>query len=193
MKKMVQIMLLSVVALALVACKEEVETTMSSDVDDFSATTQDEATFTNDDLSGSWWVADFIFTNCTTVCPPMTRNMSAIQDDVAEEGIDNVQFLSFSVDPENDTPEALKSYGEDHSADFDSWTFLTGYDFDMIEELSIESFKSPIQPPPEGDDQVMHGTRFFIINPEGTVVHSYIGTDKEQLDQLVEDLKILTK
>src|SRR5699024_9585733 len=156
-----QIMLLSVVALALVACKEEVETTMSSDVDDFSATTQDEATFTNDDLSGSWWVADFIFTNCTTVCPPMTRNMSAIQDDVAEEGIDNVQFLSFSVDPENDTPEALKSYGEDHSADFDSWTFLTGYDFDMIEELSIESFKSPIQPPPEGDDQVMHGTRFF--------------------------------
>lgn len=193
MKKTIQLLILSVVVAALAACGEKVETTMESDVKEFTATTQNGDTFTNEDLLGSWWVADFIFTNCTTVCPPMTRNMAALQQDIAEAGVEDVQFVSFSVDPENDTPEVLKDYGTNHGADFDSWTFLTGYDFSMIEDLSMESFKSIVQPPQEGDDQVVHGTRFFIINPEGTVVHSYIGTEKEQLEQMVDDLKILTK
>lgn len=193
MKKSIQIILLSVAAIVLTACGKEVETTMSSDVDTFTATTQDGETFTEEDLLGSWWVVDFIFTNCTTVCPPMTRNMSIVQKDLEEAGVENVKYLSFSVDPDNDTPEVLKDYGDDHGADYNSWTFLTGYDFETISDLSVKSFQSPIQPPPEGDDQVGHGTRFFIVNPEGTVVHNYIGTEAEQIEQLVEDMPILTK
>lgn len=181
----------SIIAILLAACgKEEIETTMDSEVGDFDAVTQDEEEFTQEDLKGKWWVVDFIFTNCTTVCSPMTSNMTKIQAQLEDEGVDDVNFLSFSVDPENDTPEVLKEYGEEHDANFDSWTFLTGYEFDDIEKISMDNFKSPLQPPAEGDDQVQHGVRFFIVNPEGKVVHSYIGTDIDEMDQLSEDLPV---
>src|SRR5690625_7710700 len=93
----------------LTACGgKNVETTMSAPVDEFEATTQDEETLTRDDLIGQWWVADFIFTNCTTVCIPMTQNMKMVQDRLQEEGIEDVQLVSFSVDPEYDTPAVLR-------------------------------------------------------------------------------------
>src|SRR5699024_12643538 len=133
---------------------------------------------------------DFIFTNCTTVCSPMTSNMTKIQAQLEDEGVDNVNFLSFSVDPDNDTPEVLKEYGEEHDADFDSWTFLTGYEFEDIEKISMEEFKSPLQPPPEGDDQVQHGVRVFVIDRKRTVVHSYIETEIDEVDQLIEDMSV---
>src|SRR5699024_7526727 len=144
----------SIMAVLLAACgKEEIETTMDSDVGEFNAITQDEEDFTEEDLKGEWRIVDFIFTNCTTVCSPMTSNMTKIQALLVDEVVDNVNFLSFSVDPDNDTPEVLKEYGEEHDADFDSLTFLTGYEFEDIEKISMEDFKSPLQPPPEGDDQ----------------------------------------
>src|SRR5699024_11486805 len=97
------------------------------------------------DFFGEWLVADFVFTNCTTVCPPMTRNLSALQDTLDEKELnDKLQLVSFSVDPENDTPEALTEFSEEHNADLDNWTFLTGYDFEDIQKLSVDSFKSPV-------------------------------------------------
>ncbi|HLR54257.1 MAG TPA: SCO family protein [Pseudogracilibacillus sp.] len=194
MRKVLLFSACSIMAVLLAACgKEEIETTMDSDVGEFNAVTQDEEDFTEEDLKGEWWVVDFIFTNCTTVCSPMTSNMTKIQAQLEDEGVDNVNFLSFSVDPDNDTPEVLKEYGEEHDADFDSWTFLTGYEFEDIEKISMEDFKSPLQPPPEGDDQVQHGVRFFVIDPEGTVVHSYIGTEIDEVDQLVEDMPVFAE
>lgn len=193
MKRILQLTIL-VGLLFLAACgEEEVETTLSSEVNDFSATTQDGDTLTKDDLLGEWWIADFIFTNCTTVCPPMTRNKVGLQKDLAEAGVEDVQLVSFSVDPEHDTPDVLQAYGEQHGVDYSNWTFLTGYDFEDIEALSMESFKSPIQPPPEGDDQVSHGVRFFIVNPEGVVVHSYNGNEPEEVDKIADELQRLQK
>ena len=139
------IVLISVLALA--ACGEKVEPTMSSHVDDFTATTQDNEEITNEDLLGDWWIADFIFTNCTTVCPPMTRNMTIVQKRLGElELNDKVQIVSFSVDPENDTPEVLTKYAEDHGSNLDNWDFLTGYDFDTIQNISVKYFQSALEP-----------------------------------------------
>lgn len=184
------IVLISVLALA--ACGEKVEPTMSSHVDDFTATTQDNEEITNEDLLGDWWIADFIFTNCTTVCPPMTRNMTIVQKRLGElELNDKVQIVSFSVDPENDTPEVLTKYAEDHGSNLDNWDFLTGYDFDTIQNISVKYFQSALEPPLPGDDQVGHGTRFYLVDPEGNVFKSYIGTDSEQIDELVQDVSNL--
>jgi|SRR5699024_2630740 len=176
--------------LALAGCGgDNVETTMSEEVEDFEATTQDGDTLARDDLLGTWWVADFVFTNCTTVCPPMTRNMKVLQDRLNEAGVENYHLVSFSVDPDRDTPEVLKEYAEEHGADLATWTFLTGYDFDTIKDFSINSFKNLVAPPPEGDDQVTHGTAFFLVNPDGEVVKSYSGTEADEMDQIAEDLK----
>jgi|SRR5699024_7735760 len=181
------------VALFLVACSSnpEIETNMSKDVPDFEYTSESGEDFGLEDLKGQWWVADFIFTNCTTACIPMTSNMAILQDMVIEEGLEeNLQFVSFSVDPDYDTPEVLTEYAEDYDVDLDNWTFLTGYDFKTIQELSIKTFQSSLMEP-MGDDQVIHGTRFYLVDPEGTVVKSYDGMSGQEMDVILEDLEIV--
>lgn len=192
MRKLVgTILILSVLTLGACGGGNNVETTMSEPVADFEATTQDGDTLTRDDLKGKWWVADFVFTNCTTVCPPMTRNMKSLQDQLKEANVENFHLVSFSVDPDYDTPDVLKEYANEHGADLSTWTFLTGYEFEMIQELAQESFKVLVQPPPEGDDQVSHGTQFLLVNPDGEVVKHYSGTEADQMEQIADDLKNL--
>lgn len=190
MRKLFRAFILTFVAVLLLSgCnKEKIETNMSETVDDFEFTTQDEETLSLDDLKGEYWLADFIFTNCETVCLPMTSNMKELQDKLKEEGVD-IQIVSFSVDPEYDTPEVLREYADQYGADTDSWTFLTGYDFETIEELSIKSFKNLVAPAPEGTDQITHGTGFFLVNPEGKVIKKYDGVDSGGLDYIFRDLK----
>src|SRR5699024_6709829 len=168
--RILKIVSFTFILMILAACGgENIETTMSENVDDFEFTTQDNESFGLDDLKGTYWVADFVFTNCTTVCLPMTSNMAYLQSLINEEGLDT-QLVSFSVDPDYDSPEVLTEYAEDNGADLDNWTFLTGYDFQTIKELSIKTFKNMVQEPPEGSDQVTHGTSFFLVNPEGKVI-----------------------
>lgn len=191
MKNLIRVFLL-ITVLTLAACGgNKVETTMNEPVEDFEATTQDGDTLTRDDLKGQWWVADFIFTNCTTVCLPMTSNMKKLQDKLEEAGVENYHLVSFSVDPERDTPEVLKQYAEDYDADLSNWTFLTGYEFDYIKDLAVNSFKNLVAAPAEGDDQIMHGSYFFLVNPDGEVIKNYSGTEADEMDQIVEDLKNL--
>lgn len=186
--------LLCVVIFSLAACSEKlpIETNMSESVDEFSYTNQDEENVALDDLSGDWWIADFVFTNCTTVCLPMTSNMSKLQDDLKEEDI-SIDFVSFSVDPDYDQPDVLKEYGEEYDANFDNWNFLTGYEFDDIKKISIKSFRAPLKEPEYGSDQVTHDTRFFLVNPDGKVVKGYDGIKMESMDDIVEDMKKLNE
>lgn len=176
--------------LFLVGCgKGEIESNMPEDsvVTDFEFTTQDEEKLSLEDLKGEWWIADFIFTNCTTVCIPMTSNMVTLQDMMAEAELD-AQLISFSVDPDVDTPEVLKNYAAGYGADLSNWTFLTGYDFETIKDLSIGSFYSDLREEPDSD-QVTHGTRFYLVNPEGQVIKSYMGMDIDDVNSIIEDLK----
>lgn len=182
-------------ALFLVACgggEEEIETNMSEKVNPFEFTTQDNESLSLKDLEGEWWVADFIFTNCTSVCLPMTSNMSQLQDKLKEENVD-AQLVSFSVDPSYDSPEVLKEYAKNYDADLDNWSFLTGYDFQTIKELSIKSFKQLLEEAPPGEDQVTHGTSFFLVNPEGKIINKYNGLSPEVMDLIVKDLKTVSK
>src|SRR5699024_12641638 len=97
-----------------------------------------------DDLKGDWWIADFVFTNCTTFCLRMTSNMTALQNKMDDQAV-SVQLVSFSVDPDYDTPEVLKEYRESYEADFETCDFLTGYDFEIIKKVSIKSFRSMVK------------------------------------------------
>ncbi|WP_339226707.1 SCO family protein [Oceanobacillus sp. FSL K6-2867] len=179
-----------VLTLFLAACGQDIETNMSEEVENFEYTTQDNETLSLEELKGNWWIADFVFTNCTTVCLPMTSNMTKLQDKMKEEKLD-AQLISFSVDPEYDTPEVLTAYAKSYQADLSNWTFLTGYDFQTIKKLSIKSFKSFLEEPQDGTDQVIHGTSFFLVNPEGEVIKRYSGAESESIEEIINDLKIL--
>jgi protein SCO1/2 len=189
MKRLPVFIVLIVSILILSACGgEPIETNMSEDVQDFEFTTQDNETLRLDDLKGDYWIADFIFTNCETECLPMTSNMSYLQDELAEEGID-VQFVSFSIEPDYDTPEVLREYGESFGADFNNWHFTTGYDFETIKNFAISSFKSLVVEAAEGTDQITHAISFYLVNPDGEVIKSYNGLNHSEMDSIINDMK----
>ena len=68
---------------------------------------------------------NFIFTTCTTICPPMTANFAKLQKMMMAQGQKDFYLISVSVDPENDTPAKLKAYAEMFHAQ-PGWTFVTG-------------------------------------------------------------------
>lgn len=189
-KSLVFLAIVFIIILQGCAPKLPIETNIKEKVAHFSFTNQDEQPFGRDDLEGDWWIADFIFTNCTTACLPMSANMSMLQERLAEEDLD-VQLVSFSVDPEFDSPEVLQEYGEQYGADFSRWHFLTGYDFKTIKQLSVKSFRAFLQAPDDGSDQFTHDTRFFLVDPKGNIVKGYSGLESISVEEMMDDLLTL--
>lgn len=173
------------------ACsQQEIPNAKNWKVNDFTFTDQNENNLSKGDLEGKVWIADFIFTNCNTVCLPMTSNMKKLQNKISEEGLEDVHIVSFSVDPEFDNPAVLKKYGDGFQADFGNWSFLTGYDQETIESLAKDSFKLLVSKPAEGD-QVIHGTSFSLVNQDGIVVQQYSGLEDIPFDDIIKHIKIL--
>ena len=97
---------------------------MLSQVPHFELLRHDGRTVTLSDFAGKPWVADFIFTRCVGMCPVMSGSMQRVAEG-APSGAD-LQLVSFSVDPEHDTPAVLREYADRFRADPEGWLFLTG-------------------------------------------------------------------
>ena len=187
------------VLLILSACSSNAVEPMSrygNEVNDFEVTNQNGDTFTKEDMEGKVWLMDFIFTNCATVCPPMTQNMTAVTQALEEKGIEDYGVLSFSVDPETDSPEVLTEYAEWYDIPENTdWQFVTGYDYDFIRGFAEDNFKTIVAPPPEGSNQVTHGTSFYLIDQDGMILKDYAGIDSGDtefpLEEMVSDVEKL--
>jgi protein SCO1 len=116
--------------------------------------------------------------------------MKKLQDLAEKEGIKNIEFVSFSVDPKVDTPEVLKEFASTYNADFSNWHFLTGYDQEEIEKYAMEYFKTIVKKPQTGD-QVIHGTDFYLVDQNGKVMKYYTGLNEIPLDEIMNDIKAL--
>jgi protein SCO1/2 len=162
------------------------EFSMKLEVGELEGVNQDGQSISISEKDGGYWLANFIFTNCDTVCPPMTANMARVQREMQESGL-VVPIVSFSIDPENDTPDALKEYGDLYKADYSDWDFVTGYDQETIERFANVSFMVPASKE-EGSDQYMHSTSIFLVDKEGFVRESYSGLDVP-LEEIMDDLK----
>lgn len=158
-------------------------------IDDFTFTNQNNQNFGTDDLKGHVWIADFIFTNCHTVCQPMTIEMALLQQDLKEKGFD-VQFVSFTVDPTTDTPKQLRKYIRDFTDDLSNWHLLTGYTQEDIEVFAREQFKTIVQKP-ASSSQVIHGINFYLVDQTGQVIGDYNYIDPTYSERLLEDIKKL--
>jgi protein SCO1/2 len=133
-------------------------------------------------------VADFIFTTCGGACPAMTARMARLRREVPDE----VVFVSFTVDPAHDTPEALSRYAASFKAD-DRWLFVTGPQKDLY-TLSTGGFKlAAMEVPPEerkeGDDgPFLHSSKFVLVDGNGEIRGYYDSTDEDEMKSLVADL-----
>ena len=154
---------------------------------------QDGNRFQDTDLLGKLWGGDFIFTSCASTCPIMTRQMQVLAESVpASYGI---QFVSFSVDPERDTPEAFTQYAQDYGIDTTNWHFLTG-EKQPLRDLVLRGFHLSVQDASREDllagaEAVIHSTRFVVVDGEGVIRGYYDGTDEEAMQQLINDLGVL--
>lgn len=156
-------------------------------VPDFTLTNQDNAQIGLKDLKGKIWLADLIFTNCSGTCPMLSARMAAIQAAIAKTGPD-VQLVSISVDPNNDTPPVLKEYAKKYNADPKRWTFLTGKVATIYTvakdgfHLTLDSAHEDIHEP------ITHSERLVLIDRAGNVRGYYNGTEEDAQSKVLTDL-----
>ena len=106
-------------------------------VEDFLFLNQDSLLIGNEDFKGKVYVAEFFFTRCPSICIEMNKNMKILDELYGER--EDFGIASFTIDPENDTPTALKKYSELIDVKSKNWHFLTG-DIDEIYALSNKGF-----------------------------------------------------
>ena len=165
--------------------KPEVRTeAVAVNVPDFSLTNQKGESLGLSDMAGKIWIADFIFTNCPTICPAMTQEMARLQSEFVT---DPVYFVSFSVDPERDTPEVLTRYAKAYGADDRRWHFLTG-DKAHIYQLAEQGFSLAAG---HKGSEILHSSRFVLVKADGNIHDHYDSRSKPAMLRLRRDVKAL--
>jgi len=109
----------------------------------------------------------FFFANCPDVCPPTTFLMSQVQDELKEDGVfgSDVEFLSVTIDPTRDTPEALKEYAKRFDADPNGWKFLHGDE----QETAALAEKYQIYVAKDDDGNFGHMNLIVLLDKKGQI------------------------
>lgn len=158
-------------------------------VADFQLVERSGKTVTRADLDGKVWIAAFFFTRCKGHCLQINATLAGLQKHYADQP--DVRFVSFSVDPEADTPEVLREYAERYAADPQRWLFLTGKQ-DEIYQLIEKSFLLPVAQN-EGEartpgNEVLHSPRLVVVDRRGHVRGFFDGRMVDDEGQQLKDL-----
>jgi protein SCO1/2 len=148
-----------------------------------------------EDIIGHITVMGFIYTHCPDICPMTTHNMYLTQKKLNDAGIDNVEFVALSFDPERDTPDVLTKFAEIRELDFNSWTLLTGSKpviNDLMKRFDVKAIKTDETVDDEGNPEysMMHTDRISLIDKNGRLRKNYKGSTLN-IEELVNDIKTL--
>jgi protein SCO1 len=154
----------------------------------FSLTNQNGKTITQDNYKDKIYVADFFFTTCQTICPIMTKNMYDVQKRTLSD--DEIKLLSHTVTPEIDTVAQLKRYAVEKGVNDSKWNLVTG-DKKQIYELARKSYLAVKDNGDGGPFDMIHTENFILIDKARQIRGFYDGTKPEEIDRLLEDIKIL--
>jgi protein SCO1/2 len=155
----------------------------------FSFVNQDGKTITDKDFEGKIYVTDYFFTTCQTICPKMSTELQRVQSKFAyTNGL--VQILSHTVDPEHDSVPVLRSYADMVHANTNTWNFVTG-DKKELYEMARESYLINALEGDGGPDDFIHSEFFVLVDKEKHIRGFYDGTDIKQVNNLLDDIKVL--
>src|SRR5215475_4212739 len=144
----------------LTACARKPALPVMNTVPEFTFIERSSREVKSQELAGKVWVADFVFTNCGGFCPLMTEKMKKLQEMLPPQ----IQLVSFSVDPERDTPEVLAAYAKKYGADPNRWWFLTG-NRESLYKLSKDGFKLAIDDTVGTEaEPITHSVRFALVD-----------------------------
>lgn len=158
-------------------------------VRDFSLTDSREEALSKNDLLGKPWIASFIFTRCAGPCPQVAAAFKKLQKRYPGP---NVNLVTFTVDPDHDTPEVLTKFASFWEADLDRWFFLTG-DKDTIYNMVQKDFLMPVAPSPDPTPgwEIIHTTNICLVDATGKVVGKYNSLKEDEIALLRRDLDAL--
>lgn len=163
-------------------------------VPDFQMTGQEGQPVSRQDLMGTVWVADFIFTDCPGPCPKLSARMLHLQRMLDKRKLP-AKLVSFTLDPKRDQPPVLRHYAKRFKADPARWIFITNNDESAMHKLIIEGFLQTVMP---GDDShpFEHSAYFMIVDAEGRIRAAHHGLDpnlsiQELTDHMLSDIEKL--
>ena len=145
-------------------------------------------TLNSTSLNGKIYVADFFFTRCGSICPKMTSQLTRVQNTFADDN--DFKILSFTVDPEHDSIDVLKSYALKYNAKASVWHFLTG-EKQLIYRLAKDGFKINALEDPNGGIEFVHSDKLILVDKNRIIRGFYDGTDPKDVDRLITEIKVL--
>jgi len=153
----------------------------------FALTDQDGRTMHLADLRGRPFVASMIYTNCTSVCPRITADLQNLEKALSSRDRERVRFVLFSLDPERDSPEALRGFAKDHALDTTRWTLLATSPDDMRTLAAVLGVRYR----PDAGGEIAHSAVIAVVDGEGVVRHRQVGleNDSSPLVAAVRDVR----
>jgi protein SCO1 len=161
------------------------------EVGDFQLVDQKGQPFSSDELKGKIWLANFVFTSCAAECPLLTQQMSLVRRNLGDRP--DIAFVSFSVDPQTDTPKRLDDYAKLYGED-PRWSLLTG-EIDTVTELVTKKFLVPLSSDDhaleDGERAISHSDKMLIIDGKGVVRYFCNGLNQRTVESLTEVFQVL--
>lgn len=167
---------------------KEVADTIYHTVPSFKYLNQDSVWLNSKSIEDKFWVVNFFFTSCPTICPPMMTNMGYIHSKT-EDLSDHLEFISFSIDPTIDTPSHLKEYIKTRGFSTENWNFLSGSEKET--HLIAKEFFNGAERNDEAEGGFGHTDYIILVDTHGYVRGIYKGTEQEQMDLLNDDVRKL--
>ncbi|MFT7581390.1 MAG: protein SCO1/2 [Myxococcota bacterium] len=160
------------------------------EVGEFSLIDQTGQPFGSEQLKGKVWVASFFFTSCQTLCPKISIANGEVQELFEEAGLDASQamIVSFTVDPEIDTPERLTTYAKNYGADPARWRFLTGPN-EVLFKVIAKRFQTAMGDKvkdAQGIDDITHSPKLVLVDAFGRIRHYFASDDPRHRELLVQ-------
>jgi protein SCO1/2 len=172
-------------ALAAAGCNRQPALGEYGEIPAFALVDQRGVSIRDRDLRGRVLIVDFIFTSCPDVCPLLTQQLVGLRKQLPDNGA--LAYVSFSVDPEHDTPQKLKAFASAHGADHANWYFLTG-PLGEVRPVVTKGFKQAmeLEPVQEGKPRnVLHGSHFVLVDRKGQI-RGFFRSDSEGVAALRE-------
>ncbi|REA56348.1 SCO family protein [Dyadobacter luteus] len=169
---------------------KEVEETIYPAIPDFSFQNQNGETISGRSLDGKIYVADFFFTTCPTICPPMKKNLLKVYQ--AFKDNPEVGILSHTIDPAHDSVAVLKKYADDLGVTGNMWHFVTG-NRDKIYEIGEKSYMVSAREDSAEAGGYIHSGHFILVDKNKHIRGMYDGTTEQGTAELLKDIETLLK
>lgn len=164
-------------------------------IPDFTFFNEDSTVVTNKNYAGKVWISEFFFANCRSICPIMNTQLKNVEKALGKYNKD-IQYLSFTIDPTNDTPSKLKVHKTKLGIRNPHWAFLTGNEA-FTHQLGIEHFLIFAGREEEAQGGYAHSGAFTLVDKKGyvrgvyEVVQPDLSVNKKEFQRLINDVKTL--